>query len=100
MTSTARFVFICAIWVLAFPFLVMLAFGVGGYGTALTLGAIAAISLFAGPLWIAYGMDNRSRWDLVARYVAMFLLLVICVVAIAGIELLIFRANSDGSGWH
>ena len=99
MSSTARFVVICAIWVFAFPFLIGLAFGEGGYGTVLTLG-IAAISLVAGPLWVAYGMDNRSRWDLVARYVAMFLLLVICVVAIAGIELVIFRANSGGSGWH
>lgn len=98
MTSTARFVVLCVIWVLAFPFLVMLAFGVGG--TVLALGAIAVVSLLAGPLWIAYGMDNRSRWDLVARYVAMFLLLAICFVAIAGIELVIFRATSSGSGWH
>jgi hypothetical protein len=45
-------------------------------------------------------MDNRSRWDLAARYVAMFLLLAICFLAIAGIELVIFRANSGGSGWH
>lgn len=98
MTSTARFVVVCVIWVLAFPYVVMLAFGVGG--AAFAFGIFAVVSLFAGPLWIAYGMDNRSRWDLVARYIAMFLLLAICFVAIAGIELLIFRANSAGSGWH
>ena len=97
MTSTVRFALVCAIWVLAFPFLVGLALGAGG--TLLTLAVIAAILLFASPLWIATGMDNRSRWDLVARYVAMLLLLAICMLAISGIEILVFRSNTTG-GWH
>ncbi len=45
-------------------------------------------------------MDSRTGWELVARYVAMLLLLAICMAAIGGIEILIFRARSDGSGWH
>jgi hypothetical protein len=99
MTSTARFILVCAIWVLAFPFLVGLVFGAGGYGTLLTIAAIGATSLLAAPLWIATAMNNRSRWDLVARYVAVLLLLAGCMVAIGGVEILVFRSNTTG-GWH
>lgn len=63
MASTARFVFVCAVWVLAFPFLVGLAFGEGGYAQLFSVGAVAVLSLLAGPLWIAawtVGLDGNS----------------------------------------
>jgi hypothetical protein len=44
-------------------------------------------------------MNNSSRWDLAARYVAMLLLLAICMTAIGAIEIL-FIGRSSGNGWH
>lgn len=99
MISTARFGCICAAWILAFPVLIRLAFGAEGHGTLIVVGAIAAGSLFVGPLWVASAMDNRTRGDLIARYVAMLLLLAICLAVISVVEILII-VRSSGNDWN
>ena len=103
MSSTFRFVTICAIWALVFPFLVNLVLtAVRPSGLFILLMAELAVpaTLVVAPFWIAAGMDNRSRWDFVARCVAMFLLLTICFVGIGGAEILIFMAGNAGTRWH
>lgn len=99
MNSAIRFAFVCAVAVLAVPFLVMLAFTRSTPGELVPI-VTGVAALFLAPLWVVRAMDNRSRWDVAARYVAMFLLLALCIAAIGAVELLVFLANSAGSSWN
>lgn len=97
LSPTVRFVLVCVAWTALHSLLAHATLPAGMVVPFAANVFVLAIFVSGGSAFVAFGMKEKSRWDLVAAWIAMALLLAICLLTISTIFVASFFASG---GWH